>query len=443
MVNGRPSLGAEGLDEVWALVRVRLEKQGVHSRGRVRLPALGTPARLALTSLLGRPPAKSIDLVALERALVALELGTDLAGAMAALGHPVSHEPARRREERATGRAARDAARREAATWPEPWAGAWIDEVVRAGILRGFNLEGASGFMASVRVVLDELGPAVATADRTVEASASRSRTDLAAQVLGSSHALDAGTRLEAALTRALAWSIDPGDTPEGDPPVALPIKQADNGATERHGDGEGSIEQLDPRDLWDRAGFHLDLTSGPVLTWALPLRAGSALAELSASATAVGVPLHLSRFALRDHPVSVEAGVEILVVENPRIVEAAAQSGTERSVVATNGNPSAAVRLLLDQLLACGATLRYHGDFDAAGMAICARLAALGLVPWRMDAADYRAAVASADQAGVELPVDDAPAGPTAWDPELQAEYNAQRRIVHEERLLPRLLEP
>jgi hypothetical protein len=41
----------------------------------------------------------------------------------------------------------------------------------------------------------------------------------------------------------------------------------------------------------------------------------------------------------------------------------------------------------------------------------------------------------------GVSLPIDVAVAGPTPWDPTLQAAFNSERRIVHEERLLPDLL--
>lgn len=83
-----------------------------------------------------------------------------------------------------------------------------------------------------VRRVLDHLDAEVPT-----------SRVDLAADRLGSSHALDPGTRLEAAATRALAHRPRPADT----------------------------------RDLRERAGAHLDLTSGPALVWRLQLRGASA----------------------------------------------------------------------------------------------------------------------------------------------------------------------
>lgn len=89
----------------------------------------------------------------------------------------------------------------------------------------------------------------------------------------------------------------------------------------------------------------------------------------------------------------------------------------------------------------ASGAELRYHGDFDTAGLAICARVMALGLIPWRMSAADYLEAVASADAEGAVLPRDTRAPGPTPWEPSLQSIFAQSRRIVHQERLLSALI--
>ena len=96
---------------------------------------------------------------------------------------------------------------------------------------------------------------------------------------------------------------------------------------------------------------------------------------------------------------------------------EAAAQACIPTPVLSTNGQPSTTVLLLLEQLRRAGAELRYHGDFDSAGLAICERMTRLGLQPWRMN-------------------------GPTSWDPDLRAVFDRERRIVHQERLLPGLLD-
>lgn len=400
----RPSLTSDGLDEVWDLVRERLERQGLDNRGRVRLPTdLSPRARRNLAAALGTTPRATIDLGQVEQALCRLGVGDDLPTALEALGFAVSDEPARRRAERAQGRTARDAARAEAAAWPEPWAPDWIDEVVRAGIVRGLDTDGAVDLVRSVRRLLDHLDAAAARQPDATPVG----RVELAAQVLGSAHALDTGRRLEAATTRALAHRL---------------------GAT-------------DPRVLWEQAGVHFDLTSGPVQTWNLPLIPSSGLAPLVAEAVAIGVPLHLTQLALRDHPLACPPGAEILVVENPRVLEVAVQRRLDRSVVTTSGNPSVAAQLLLRQLLETGALLHYHGDFDAAGLAIGARMFAMGLTPWRMDTADYRRAVADAEADGITLPVDPSFASPTPWDPTLATAFGERRLVIHEERLLPDLL--
>jgi uncharacterized protein (TIGR02679 family) len=403
-VEQRPSLVDPAMAPVWAAVRQRLERQGVDNRGRVRLPDLEPSARLSLHSLLGRPVGKTLDLGALEAALQALDVGVDLPAALAALRHPVSAEPERRRAASAASRAARKAAREATAAWPEEWAPVWIDDVVCSGALRGMNRDEAVGLVAAVRKILDHLDGFL---DGVVPGSAGR--VDLAARLFGSSHALDAGTRLEAAATRAL-----------------------------RHRLGD-----LDRRALWARAGAHLDLTSAPALSWRLPLAPGSTLGAVVAASTTAGLPYHVTQLAVTEHPVVLRPGSDILVVENPRLVEAAAQRRIPQPVIATNGNPSGAVLTLLTQLLGAGAVLHYHGDFDTAGLAICARLHDLGLVPWHMDAADYLAAVAEATAAGIALPEDQRPVPETPWDPALRMAFTQRRLVVHEERLLHEVLAP
>jgi len=365
----------------------------------VLLPALSSASQLALKSLLERPLGKTLDLAALEEGLVRLDVGPDLASALEALGQPVSGERARERSLRAARKQARELARAIASSWSEPWAGGWIDDVIRAGVLRGLGQEKVRIFLGRVRAVLDHLEGSH---------SGPMSRIDLAARVLGSSHALDGGTRMEAAVARALRFKMGGSDS----------------------------------RDLWAQAGVHLDLTSAPVLTWRLPLAGQNGLARLAAAALEAGVPLHLTRFALQAHPVVVVRGSRIRVFENPRVVEAAAQTRSVTPVISTNGWPGSAVLLLLGQLLEAGAELHYHGDFDTAGLAICERLMRLGLTPWQMGAQDYRAALAAADVEGATLPREPQAPGSTPWDPPLQRVFDHERRVVHQERFLPGLIE-
>jgi uncharacterized protein (TIGR02679 family) len=398
-VTASASLRLRELDLLWARVRVRLEARGPGCRGRVPLPELSSSGKLALKTLLGRPIGKTVDLAALEAGLARLGIGENLALALSKLGHDVSGEAAQRRANRAERKEIRDSARDIACKWPEPWARKWIDEVIRVGILRGFDREQARGLLIQVRAVVDHLEQ-----DRPTPIS----RVDLAARVLGSAHALDSGTRVEAAVARAITFKLGPAGR----------------------------------RDLWAQVGVHFDLTSVPALTWRLPLADRCGLSNVAASALNAGIPLHLSRFALEAHPADVASGSRILVVENPRIVEAAAQRQAATPMISTNGSPSSTVLLLLSQLLEVGADLRYHGDFDTAGLAICERMMRLGLAPWRMSTADYRAALAAADAECAVLPRETLAPGATPWDPALQAEFGEERRIVHQERLLPGLIE-
>lgn len=81
---------------------------------------------------------------------------------------------------------------------------------------------------------------------------------------------------------------------------------------------------------------------------------------------------------------------------------------------------------------------MRYHGDFDRAGIAIAQRLIARGARPWRLAAGDYRQAVSIASGGILELT---GPVGSVSWDAELAGTMNAVGLAVHEEALLKLLL--
>lgn len=396
-----PSLLGPDLAPLWEAVRQRLERRGSTARGRLRVPPLSTLGRHRLSSLLDRTLTATVDLTELELALAKVGAGTDLVAVLTSVGHAMSFDGEHRRRDRQVRRAAREAARAAVADWTESWAAVWIEEAVQTGLLRGLDVHDAIALVASVRRCLD----AVQGSDPP------QSRVDLAAAVLGDAHALDPGTRLGPAVMRALRQRH----------------------ATELHDDTD--------RTVWDRAGVPTDSVSAPVLTWNLPVDPGTALASMIAEASSFGVVTHLSAMALRSYPVVVAAGTDVLVTENPRVVEAAAQRRSPCCVVSTNGNPSMAVRLLLAQLLRSGADVRYHGDFDAAGLSICRRMMEIGLAPWKMDTASYERAVAAAAAERVELPIDPSDPGPTPWDESLREAFQASRRVVHEERLLDELL--
>lgn len=158
--------------------------------------------------------------------------------------------------------------------------------------------------------------------------------------------------------------------------------------------------------------------------------------------ARAAVLPLHLSLMALQRFPVDVARGTPGLVVENPRLVEAAAERALGACVIATNGNPSTAVVTLLEQLRLAGAALRCHADFDAPGIGICRRLHESGCTPWMMGERDYLAAVRAAGEHGAQPLVDARSCGPTPWEPRLEGAFERRGVVVHEELVLNEVLD-
>jgi uncharacterized protein (TIGR02679 family) len=396
-VSGRDipaSLLEPSLSALWADARRRLDR-GATGRATVARPALDQAGTLALTSLLGGPPAARVRLDALEAALVRRAVGIELDDALTRLGHPPRPEAIRRREHAARRAGAHAALAHSVGAWPEAWATGWAEDVRRRGLVGDLDAAAVVGLVGDVRRLLDQ-APA-----------ADVGRTELAAQLYGSAHALDPGTRRAALTVLALRHVVGP----------------------------------LDGRGLWEAAGIVPDRVSAPALTWRLPVVGVSPLDRQVRVATEGGLPVHITLLALRRHPLTVPAVSPVFVVENPRLVEAAMERRLSACVIAGNGNPSTAVTELLAQLRRSGANLRYHGDFDAPGIAICARMHAAGVRPWRMTAPDYAAAVAHAEAAGLALDVDTRDCVDTPWDPELATAFRADGRIVHEELLADRLL--
>lgn len=393
-----PSLRRPDLAPVWQAAADRLARSGLHVRGALSVPPLEGQAHVALRSVLGVPRVgRRVELAALEAGLRRHGVGDDLPGALATLGFPVPVDVLERRAVRERAAQARAAFREAVAAWPASlgeWRAGWADAVVRAGLLAGLDAGGAMIAADRVRQVLVAADAASASGDVS-------SRTEIAARVLGSAHALDPGTRLHGLVDRALSHAGNAGP------------------------------------DRWERVGLAPDLVSAPVLVWDLDGRH-----PVVAAAREACEPVHLSSLLLRGvSPPDLVSDRPVLTVENPRVVEAAAQRGHRGPLVCANGNPSGAVRVLLRHLLEAGVTVLYHGDFDAAGLAICGRMHALGATPWQMGSADYADAVAAGERDGLVLPRDPSPAPATPWDPSLRTAFDDRRAVVHEERLVDDLL--
>jgi uncharacterized protein (TIGR02679 family) len=234
---------------------------------------------------------------------------------------------------------------------------------------------------------------------------------ELAAAVTGDSHALDPGTPLGTVAVRIAA---------------AVAKVEARDGS-------EGW------REVWTAAGVLCDELSAPVLTLNLPA-GGETLTDRALRLHAgAGEPYRVTgRQLLREPPAfgAALAGRTVYVCENPTVLAAAANrlGAHGAPLVCVEGQPRTAARVLLDRLAAAGVRLAYHGDFDWAGIAIAnAVMRRHGAVPWRLSAADYRAARGGRALRGRPEAA--------AWDAALAGAMLEVGRAVHEEEVLDALL--
>ncbi|MGH8021447.1 MAG: TIGR02679 family protein, partial [Opitutaceae bacterium] len=226
----------------------------------------------------------------------------------------------------------------------------------------------------------------------------------LAARLFGDAHALDPGI-----------------------PCATLAVRVAARlGGIAFEDDAEGR------RAAWASVGVMCDELSTPALVFNLPAQGDTPLGRLLRAARADGEPLHVSlrlglRHSLAGDPALV--GRDIFVCENPTIVAlAVTQLGPRCApLVCVNGQFGAAALVLLRQLRDAGARLRYHGDFDPAGIGIARRaVEESGATPWRFAAEDYLAAPKGRPFTGDP--------GPTPWSPALAEAMRQTRRAAHEE---------
>jgi uncharacterized protein (TIGR02679 family) len=259
----------------------------------------------------------------------------------------------------------------------------------------------------------------------------------LAAQVLGDSHALDAGHAVAALVLRACKAQVEDEsanlDESDADPPDTDP-------SIASSADIDSAARNESSRAQWARLGVAIGELSAPVLCFNLPAPVDSPCGDVLRAAARHGEPVHLTlRALLLNPPVWNVENVVVFVCENPSIVAAAAdrlKTGCA-PLVCTDGMPGAAQQTLLGQLAAAGARLRYHGDLDWAGLRIANFvMREFGAIPWRLAASDYLAVAA---ETGPRLAPEQAVAA--AWDAELAAAMLARRLGVHEERVVETLL--
>lgn len=397
------ALGGEGLVWLRERLRARLE-HGAALRGVLRLAKPTAEEREAIERLLGckmRGEGVSVRLEELEALLREGELAGDLAEAVEALEGPVR---ALRQEREEAEEAWEQLFRSAAEVWARHGTRAqeWLTDLRQTGLLKRL-VEG------DVLEAARFLGLALAVADRFP--ARGLPLAELAAGTSGDSHALDAGRPLGTLCARLAA----------------------------RLGGAEGWETAEERRDAWAGVGVLSDELSAPALVLNLRADPASVTGRLMALHADAGEPQRLSiRQLLRARPrFSPDiTGNVVYVCENPSVVATAANvlGGRAQPLVCTEGQPRTAVRLLLGGLAAAGIELRFHADFDWAGVRIGNLLARRhGAKPWRMSPEDYRSV-----RGGVALGEGFVAA---EWEPALTAAMREVDLAVHEEQVMAMLL--
>lgn len=411
-------------DMAWLVDRVaeRIASGTDTAHGTATLADPSPAQRRALELLLGRPPGRGKSLTARLSDVDAVlrESGISPAGldaAVQALRGPIT---VRREAEAATDRAwdsALESLERLAADRPE-WT-SWLQQVRATGLLKRLAADPTSGAELAeqaARVLPALPHPGIA-------------RPVLAAQTAGHAHALDDGRPLTALVLSAIR---------------ALTGLAATDTAT-----SEGR------RDTWARVGVAADDLSSRILALNVPPPHNDGfLTRLLTLGATTGQPLVLTLRDLNslptatttDHTITADlAGTTISVCENPAVVSAAATAlgATCPPLICLEGTPSVAANRLLRQLLARGANLRYHGDFDWGGIRIATSIFNLAehsgtpATPWRYDSAAYLEAVAQ--ELGTALP--QAQPRDTPWDPDLRHHIETHALRIEEEHVIDTLL--
>ncbi|HEV3381065.1 MAG TPA: TIGR02679 family protein [Trebonia sp.] len=379
-----------------AAARRSLERTGGDLAGSVSVRNPGDAERKAIIGITGQYRPEGVAQITVRLAdldaAVREATGMGLAELLARIGSPLRNRPAER-DRRAAARDAIVRSGEESSLIAEPWFAAWLAETARDGtITRLANAGEEARFGQAVRVL-----EAVAGRDEPVLLQT------LAAEVTGDTHALDHGTTLSTLVLRGLAARLA----------AARPRTTEDR------------------REVWDASGVIVDDLASRVLVLNLPA-AGTGLGEWLSGAALLGTPFYVTLQQLSSLPVTVSAPV-VYVCENPAVLRRAAGvlGAASLPLIATEGMPSTAFHVLAAAVAGGGGELRYHGDFDWAGVSIAGSVIARhGAVPWRFSAADYLAGVRSeGDYVALSGPVQ-----PTPWDPELGPVMVRSGRVVYEE---------
>ncbi|MEH0416898.1 TIGR02679 family protein [Streptomyces sp. B21-083] len=406
-----------GLTRLWTAARTRLERNGLQPAGTLKLDHLDAQEREALSLLLARPISgrtATVRLPDLDSRLRASAVGRGLASTLEELGPPLTDR-----------RAVRDAAAAERARlWStaqaeveatslsaQPWTAQWLEEIRRSGTLPRQEPHTATTVITQAVQTLATLFPG-ADARPT---PASWGRGELATRTTGSAHGLDDGTLLSRWVLRGIALARDvefPGDAPAR-------------------------------RALWRMASVTPDEVSSTVLAYGLRPIGGTWREAALRERADHHMETHVTLRELRALRLEMPQRTRVHVCENPRVVEAAADTGRTAPLICTSGSAATVVLTLLDALAATGCTFAYHGDFDWPGIALANRIMQrYEAEPWRMRAADYEyLAIRTRTQVTPQIALTGTPTE-AMWDAELAPAMDALGVALHEEAALDLLLE-
>lgn len=405
--------------------------------GSVRLAGPTAEQRDAVVRLVGRPrkagAGVAVDLAVVEQILRRGPWPAGLADAVITLTGPLTD----RRGDLMRAAEAWDRAQSELepvlvrfdglATWWVGWCAAGnlkraaraelarlVDRPVPVGASSGRDAaDVAVGLVRHLRTVLEALpvsGEPIAV---------------LARRTVGDAHGLDASRPLGRMAAAVVGASFGPAASPDG------------------------GQEKASERAVWADAGVVISNVASTVLSLGVPGAVaargngigGTATGRILEEARGARMPVVLTLDQVRSGGVGpLGPGGVVHVCENPTVVEVVAarwaaveDSGTRPGLVlvCTSGQPSTAVVELLHVLTQDGALLRYHGDFDWAGLRIADGLRRRApWVPWRYSAPDYEAAVRAG---GPSLELSGTPAA-SPWDEALSAAMLDRGQAIEEE---------
>jgi uncharacterized protein (TIGR02679 family) len=394
-------LGGPELAWLVARIRARIER-GERLDGVVTLVGATPGQRRAVARLLGRNPGRasalSVSLPAVATELFRAAAAPDLRAAAESLGGPVRDLAAERAAELARFGDALSVIQSSGLA-ELPWYQEWLDLLRRDGTVTRLIRQGHADVLAQATAVLERLPDASGRSNAVLSA--------LAAGATGDERALVRGPLPDLVL-RALAIR-------EGVPaPETTEAAEA----------------------LWAAAGLVADDLASQVLV--LNVRCGGEpLGRWLSEAAECGEPFRVTLRQLTSSPVLPWA-LDIFVCASPALVRAAATELGPRcpALVCAEGESSVACARLLQAAAGSGSAVHWHADFSWPGLrSTAAAIARLGARPWRMAAADYQAALGGGGPALRGRPER------SDWDPRLAELMQRTGRGVPEDRVLPGLL--